>query len=411
LAILVAGRAQAIINVYTPDNDVPIGEDPAWTGGDPGWDSVTVSGTNYTYIGDNWVLAARHTGVSTAQFSTGSFAPIPGQDFVVPNPTDWPVTLSTESDLRLFRINGDPGVAAIPLASQPPPVNGQVVFIGQGHGRAASMTNWQVNTTDPDNWIWTEVQIGGNYHGYKSGGADVKRWGTNKISTDEIFGTSNDNDADWDRVIEMKGGGGIVRDAITLLTVFDRTGGTAQESQAIGGDSGSAMFYKPAGGEWQLAGVVSAVLTYPNQSSSWGVFGDVTAISDVSAYYDEIYSIVNSHREYSVMGDVNLNGSVSGDGTGDPATDDVAAFVAGWMYDNGTGAGDIASWQKGDLNLDGKTDVNDFLLMRSVLNMPASGSLDALLGVEGVGGVSAVPEPATVVLMLIGALLMLGFRK
>jgi hypothetical protein len=75
----------------------------------------------------------------------------------------------------------------------------------------------------------------------------------------------------------------------------------------------------------------------------------------------------------------------------------VAAFIAGWNYNNGTGRGSITSWQNGDLNHDGRTDVSDFLKLRGALNSKVtSATLASLLGI------SEVPEPSTGLLVLLG---------
>jgi hypothetical protein len=96
-----------------------------------------------------------------------------------------------------------------------------------------------------------------------------------------------------------------------------------------------------------------------------------------------------------------LDGSVTGDGSGTFSSDDVAAFVAGWGYnlDDGQlpGQGDILSWQHGDLNLDGRTDYTDFLMMREALGGSFAGSqLSSLIGNF------SVPEPSTFVLASAG---------
>jgi serralysin len=85
-----------------------------------------------------------------------------------------------------------------------------------------------------------------------------------------------------------------------------------------------------------------------------------------------------------LAGDVNLDG-VLATGTGDPATDDVAAFVAGWMTVLPTDD-DLTAWKKGDLNLDRVSDLHDAFLLRSAL-------LNASLS-SGFELVQSVPEPA-----------------
>jgi hypothetical protein len=99
---------------------------------------------------------------------------------------------------------------------------------------------------------------------------------------------------------------------------------------------------------------------------------------------------------YSIMGDINLDGEVTGNGDGAAEIDDVAAFVNGWGSDNGLGRGDYETWTDGDLNLDGKTNVADFLLLRSSLNGPiGSGAMTALFG--------GVPEPSSGILAMLAA--------
>ena len=97
-----------------------------------------------------------------------------------------------------------------------------------------------------------------------------------------------------------------------------------------------------------------------------------------------------------IEGDVNQDGIVSGDGTGLAAADDVAAFVAGWLSaDHGTA---YAQYTNGDLNLDGITDLDDWLILKR--NHPAISTLS-------LGAVLAnrVPEFSSIT----GLLLALGF--
>jgi trimeric autotransporter adhesin len=120
----------------------------------------------------------------------------------------------------------------------------------------------------------------------------------------------------------------------------------------------------------------------------------------LSYYRDVINNIINAHPDSSVtvLGDVNLDGIVSGDGTGAAATDDVTAFIQGWGTHQTTG--NLISWQKGDLNQDGIVDVSDFLLLRAAFNGAGAGaSANALTAFVD----SAVPEPTSVVLAAIGA--------
>jgi hypothetical protein len=91
-----------------------------------------------------------------------------------------------------------------------------------------------------------------------------------------------------------------------------------------------------------------------------------------------------------VEGDINLDGLLQGNGAGPVATDDVSAFLAGWLT---TGQGSIAQrYVRGDLNLNGVTDLADW----AILNR-----LSPTMGAAVARGLSeAVPEPSTMLLAL-----------
>jgi hypothetical protein len=90
-----------------------------------------------------------------------------------------------------------------------------------------------------------------------------------------------------------------------------------------------------------------------------------------------------------IVGDINQDGLVAGDGTGAAATDDVTAFVAGWLA---TGGGSIAQrYSRGDLNFDGQTDLADWGILNRV-NPPVAAAAVARL--------PAVPEPAALWLFI-----------
>ena len=93
-----------------------------------------------------------------------------------------------------------------------------------------------------------------------------------------------------------------------------------------------------------------------------------------------------------VVGDLNGDGVLLGDGTGPAATDDVTTFLDNWLA---TGGGGVSErYARGDLNFDGRTDLSDWALLNR-LN-PAMGN--AVLAV-----LSGVPEPTTLCLTLLAA--------
>jgi hypothetical protein len=433
---------------------------PGWTHGDPGVNNLSTVGT-YVYLGDGWVLSARHVGYNktvgiTFQTATGPMTYhmagtrlvnnvlTPGpyyldygfngdgefHQYAVSNPASVPIegggslSLTSHTDLQLFRINGDPGLPPLTIASQPLPSNftrnsaPEVVIVGGSAGRATPESHWQVTMPSQNDWTWTPVTSGGNYHGYGFEGPQQRRWGTNRVtdphpnSGDDPFddgaldyrglfaGTVSDTAA----VMKLTTGIGI-QDIISSFTIYDSQtqpgassppyGVSNLEAQAIGGDSGAPVFFK-RGGQWELAGIINSVFTFTDQPAA-AVYGNATTMADLSYYNQDflhsIKDIIDSHPDYSIIGDVNLDGIVSGDGTGAASVDDVSALVAGWRYNNGTGQGTITSWKNGDMNRDGRTDVVDFLRLRGALNGQISPTAMAAL----FGG-SAVPEPSAFLL-------------
>lgn len=384
---------------------------------DPGWNYVTNGGRNMVYLGDGWVLSAFHVGVptpsETVSINGSSFNVISNQAYTVKNPTGQ--GLSVETDLRLMRINGDPGLAPINIASLPVNEGGtnsflinqrEVVIIGNGPTRQTNQTQWNVTPVmGNNNDIWNEV-ASGTYVGYKTEGANVKRWGTNQIADeDNLFG-GNDTDLRGNLQLSLFVG---VRNVMSMVTQFD-AGGLANEAQVVAGDSGSSVFFK-RNGVWELVGIVNAQLSalgVDNQSTLTAVYGNYTTFADLSFYRNDILSIMNANLDYSLLGDINLDGVVNGATTSGSPTGDLLAFVNGWGYDNGTGVGTVTSWKNGDLNHDGKTNYLDFVLLRGVFN-PTGGAggltLDSLLG----GAV--VPEPASVAILLVGLTWLASIRR
>jgi hypothetical protein len=392
-----------------------------WSGGDPGWANVahTSANLNAVYIGDGWMLSAYHTGVNPVTFieSNQTFNPIPNQG-TTPG-EGYPVS---NADLRLYRINGDPALLSptikpITIASQSLAVNDQVMFIANGVTRDATEYHWNVTPVAGDNNdIWTQVGScsGSNcYHGY--GVANYgKRWGVNNVVDDRaVFGSS---ESDADITIAING------TTIANLTQYSKqaapcSGTNCFQAQVVSGDSGSGVFHK-RGSVWELAGITTNIFAFDNQNTTAAIYrdvpqqtnfipplystGDASAFADLSSYYTQILAIKSAHPDYSAVGDLDL------DGTAGTAAD-IAAFVAGWRYNNGSGTGTITSWKNGDLTHDGKTDVNDFLRFRSGLSAGAGAELTALMSNYFSGG---VPEPSTAMLLLGSAVVVaLRFRR
>ncbi len=90
-----------------------------------------------------------------------------------------------------------------------------------------------------------------------------------------------------------------------------------------------------------------------------------------------------------IVADINQDGVVAGDGKGPALSDDVTAFVSGWLT---TGGGSITQrYARGDLNFDGITDIADW----AILNRENSS-----LGTAAFARLANVPEPATWLLLV-----------
>lgn len=433
LAILMALSGSASAILVGTDSSIPAPNTTSIPNDDPGWASI--SSSNYVYLGDGWVLSPLHVGYSDATgivFGSTTYKRISGSYYTNYGFTDWDgshaygvanppgLGLTPNTDLHLFRINGDPGVPALKLATQSLPAGApQVIMVGSGAIRAATETHWNIFDSNPssneDLWNWNSPNPNLSKDGYVGISPRTKQWGTNTLAdphaSEDLYDTIFSNTTG---ALKLTARQLSVIVGSTRYDKFGQNGATAFEAQAVGGDSGTAVFYK-RGGQWELAGVVNAISTFNNQPASTAVYGNNTLFSDLS-YYNQNYAnsisdIIGDHPNYSTVGDVNLDGIVSGNGSGPTATDDVSAFVAGWgninyVDVNGipTPKGAINSWKKGDLNRDGKTDVSDFFLLRDALNTPISGSVvQSLFGSTAVSELSGVPEPATACLAIIAA--------
>ena len=87
----------------------------------------------------------------------------------------------------------------------------------------------------------------------------------------------------------------------------------------------------------------------------------------------------------ALAGDVNLDGVLN--------QQDVDAFTSGWLYKQATA--DVSSWQKGDLNQDGKVDLFDLFELHEALKVTG------VVRFVDFGGFAEVPEPAGLVMMLL----------
>jgi hypothetical protein len=106
--------------------------------------------------------------------------------------------------------------------------------------------------------------------------------------------------------------------------------------------------------------------------------------------------------------DVNLDGVVSGNGTGPAATDDVTKLIQGYRSRRLVGGVQVGDWmsrQLGDLNFDGIVDLADAYILRQGL-VSATGFVLDLSVLNGVG----VPEPSSLALAA-GSIALVAARR
>ncbi len=378
---------------------------------DPGWHN-TSSNRSSIYLGNQWVISAKHAGTGSVRLPSGVYEEIPGTKIALSNPGSFSGTsLTTFSDLQMFRINTnpdtgltpedqDPLVKNITISTSTPSFNTEVLMIGAGNTRSLNPSGFN-----------GQIDFGSNDYGFDTvgSGSFVKTWGTNKIaSTSSVSGITREG---LNVLVEFGDPG--PNDTIGVLTRFDRghnifntpisDGSLPDEAQASGGDSGGPVFMKNGSDEWVLAGLMHAIYVIGGHSTGDAWFGDLTGISDLSHYEAEIQSLLATNS-YSTIGDIDLDGSITGEIVNGEATGDLALLVENWGYQQAVG--DIYSWKKGDLNQDGITNLDDFSLMREALG----GNISAT-AITALVAATAVPEPSATILLLMGCLIGVKSRQ
>ncbi len=350
---------------------------------DPGWANVghrTGGHTSVTYLGDRWILTARHVGAGSVTLNGVDYArAVPSATYFLPQPD------ATSPDLMLFRIQDrPPGLPTLSLDATGVSGSGQgteVTMIGHGYNREADKTYWDGS--------WGVTTSPGVYAGYKHVTSRTMRWGTNHVTR---------TDVEVDPTCGVtEPGNSYCRPTQVFSMTFDSGLPTAHEARANSGDSGGAVF-RQRKGSWYLTGIMVAIDSYVGQPSVWYTsYGTTTFAADLSVYRDQILSVIAAHPDSDDDGyldsddncpsDANADQLDSdGDGPGDAC--DVCPNDAlddddgdGWCGDidlcpdiynpsdnsdtNDDGIGDAC--QCGDVNLDGSTNNDDAMEILLVL--------------------------------------------
>jgi len=256
LALLLSAPAEALVFV-SGDGQGNTSAPPD----DPGWSHVGhVGGLGGIYLGNGWVVTANHVPTATAVFQGVWYAAVPGSTVQLHNP-DPPNPPYAFADLKVFRIDPSPSLPLLPIrATTPPeaPTITDVTLIAGGALRGAG-TSWD------------------GYDGFLWGATTGMHWATNRVFETGMTGGS------W-----------------TISTDFTKVsmGGTTHEGQGASGDSGGAMFIKNQNEDWELAGVLFAILPFPGQPASTALLGkasqpigNLTYAIDLAVYRDQLIEL------------------------------------------------------------------------------------------------------------------------
>lgn len=380
---------------------------------DPGWANLAENRAA-TYLGNGWAIGAQHNGGDNSIVLGGStFSALDGTTVRLSNPSTFSArrqsngTLTATSDITLFRVgfdeNGmtpedlDPAIRQIRIADRLANRSGDIeelTIFGRGRPRITDQSNVETGQFFfSSNGSILPTSTGSSYRGFRfnSTNPNVWQWGTNvRASQTSISGTQRSGS---NILIEVNG----LNDTVGFPIKFDEFG-LDDEAQGAGGDSGGPVFWKDNDGEWVLAGLLHAVFAANNNSSLLGAFGSHTVISDLSysTYHDEIEDLMAADL-YGEIGDIDLDGTVTGNIVNDVATGDLAVLIDNWGYQ--AAEADIHTWIRGDLNRDARVDLGDFVLLRNALG----GSISSSSFAQALAA-SAIPEPTTALLATIGSI-------
>ena len=166
------------------------------------------------------------------------------------------------------------------------------------------------------------------------------------------------------------------------------------------------MFHKN-GSQWELAGITLANYIYTNQETiqfnQASLYGNASTFADLATYNSAITTILAAHPDYSVVGDLNLDGVVD--------QNDLNTFVANWGYNSGTSLGSMTTWKKGDLFEPRWQSRCQRLLPLEKRGTVVHNFVGILASMLGISEGNLVPEPATITLLLATALGWLGTRR
>ena len=237
------GDAQAVI-IETGDGTGNVVAPPD----DPGWANLGTQGNlTVVYLGRRWVLTADHVGAGNVVLEGQTYFPVPGSAVQFENPD------TSQADLMVFKLFGDPGLRRLDIPSSSPLVGDLISTIGNGRNRGSATTFMGLG-------------------GYNWGSGNSMRWGTNLVSEIDLLVNTT------------------YSFAVTFTDPLDPSA-TGDEAAGANGDSGGGAFSK-LGGDWYLVGILFAISQYTDQPSTTSIYGNRLFAADLSFYRDDILAVI-----------------------------------------------------------------------------------------------------------------------
>ena len=202
-----------------------------------------INNLSAVYLGDGWVITANHVPTGPVTLSGVAHAPVPGTAVRLDHAPGIP------TDLKLFRIQTDPGLTTLSIPSTTPALESDALLFGNGRNRGAP-TTW----SGESGFAWAP--------------GNTLRWGTNEVEQTDL-----DVDLSGSRIR-------------SLVFEFDAGLPTPHEAMAATGDSGGAVFIGSS-----LAGVLYAISTFQGQPAQTALYGNASLAADLSYYRPAILAV------------------------------------------------------------------------------------------------------------------------
>ncbi|QDU88547.1 Arylsulfatase [Pirellulimonas nuda] len=307
----------------------------------------------------------------------------PGENWsaVLANQSSGPHTAYVRSNVATlgFEVRGNG-----PGATQEVRVESGAILTGRNEVRVSEHGLLHLDGGTVASVRWLDVLQHGELSGAGTVAADVYNFGTIAPGEDP---TGTD-------LIRIEGDYFQTSTGRLRVEVAGLTGGQQFEQLAVTGaatlagalDVAFASGFEPVDGDFFPLLLAGEVL----QSFDTVVLPSISGGVELSVQYTDRLVVLVAGDWTLIDGDVNLDGALN--------QADVDAFIAGWLHTQA--APDVNSYTKGDLNLDGKTNREDWRLLRDAFQTAGLGSPRF--------GTSQVPEPGAGWLLVLAGSLVLG---